>query len=388
MQTPKNYHGNFEHPERHVQPDILQRQSAPFKYDLIVFSHLRWEFVFQRPQHIISRLSANRKVLFVEEPVHFEPGEENTCKLITVNQHITILQPKVRHMDDIWQVVKKHAGRSVPAAWFYSAAFSPVLEVMNFKTVIYDCMDELSLFKGADPKLIEQEKYLMSKADIVFTGGKSLYESKKQSHHNVHCFPSSVDHLHFRKALNGIAIPQDIRHLKGMVVGYYGVIDERLDLVLLDEVASLNPDSSYVMIGPLAKIQPEDLPRRENIHYYGAREYEQLPNYLKAIDIAMMPFAMNDATRFISPTKTLEFMAAGKPIISTPVYDVVRDYSKHIHIVNNAKEFGKAQDAISKQRDTQAYYSTKYSEILQSTSWDNTVNRMEELISNLAVRVI
>jgi glycosyltransferase involved in cell wall biosynthesis len=252
--------------------------------------------------------------------------------------------------------------------------------------VIYDCMDELSLFKGADPQLIEQEKYLLSEADIVFTGGKSLYEAKKKVHSNVYCFPSSVEHAHFRKALNGIPVPEDVARLKGPIIGYYGVIDERIDLQLLDQVALACPDASFAMIGPLAKITSDELPQRKNIHYIGMRPYEQLPNYLKGFDIAMMPFAMNDSTKFISPTKTLEYMAAGKPIISTPVHDVVRDYKNHINIVHDADEFCNAKEAIMLQVESKSYNHEKYNDILHSTSWDDTVKSMEKLILNLHVK--
>jgi glycosyltransferase involved in cell wall biosynthesis len=381
----KNLDGQFPNGERHIQPELVQHQTGSFRYDLIVFSHLRWNFVFQRPQHIISRLAAQRKILFVEEPVAFAPREENTAILIPVNKNITVFQPRVREIGDIGPLLKKYTGKNLSAAWFYSPAFCPVFDSVNFRSVIYDCMDELSLFKGADPMLIEQERNLLSRARIVFTGGKSLYEAKSKVHPNVHCFPSSVEQSHFRKALNGIAVPEDIARLKHTVIGYYGVIDERIDLKLLDEVSLQMPGVSLVMIGPLAKIKPEELPRRPNIHYFGMRQYELLPNYLKAFDIAMMPFAMNDSTKFISPTKTLEYMAAGKPIISTPVFDVVRDYRNHVNIVSDPREFCDAHDSIMQQINSGSYNADKYNDILQSTSWDDTVKCMEKLLGNIPV---
>jgi glycosyltransferase involved in cell wall biosynthesis len=241
-------------------------------------------------------------------------------------------------------------------------------------------MDELTLFKGAPAELLVQEKFLIANADIIFTGGKSLYESKKKLHANVHCFPSSVDQEHFAKAMNGIIVPQEIADIPSPIVGYFGVIDERINLQLVNDTAVLNPDISFVMIGPLAKIGEHDLPRQNNIYYLGMKSYEELPNYLKAFSIAMMPFALNDSTKFISPTKTLEYIAAGKSIVSTPIKDVVRDYSHCVSIVNSAEEFSNAirsylenPDPVSKDK--------AYREILEKTSWNVTVEKMNAIIS-------
>jgi len=350
-------------------------------YDMIVFCHLRWQFVYQRPQHLISRLAKDRKVLFVEEPIGFAPHEENTAILNEVTPQLHILQPKVNRIEDIAPLLFTYVSNTkVPVGWFYSAAFSPLLEAKYFETIVYDCMDELSLFKGAPQELIDQEKFLISKADIVFTGGKSLYESKKQMHANVFCFPSSVDEAHFAQALNGIAVPEDIASIPSPVVGYYGVIDERIDLELLQESASNLPDISFVMIGPIAKISDSELPKASNIHYLGMKSYEELPGYLKAFDIAMMPFALNDATKFISPTKTLEYMAAGKPIISTKIKDVIRDYSHCVSLIDNADEFcGAVSDAVSNDS------LKSYEEILKNTSWDNTAEKMGAIIKKNAL---
>ncbi len=350
-------------------------------YDMVVFCHLRWEFVYQRPQHIISRLAKSLKILLIEEPIPFEPGDENTGNLIRIHSNLHVLQPRTTSIGAIKNILPQFVkNRDISVGWFYSPSFVCVLPEFNFGTIVYDCMDELTLFKGAPAQLIEQEKFLLAYADIVFTGGKSLYESKAKLHDNVHCFPSSVDQEHFAKALNGVAIPEDIASIPSPIVGYFGVIDERIDLELLDETAKLNPKVSFVMIGPLAKIGDEDLPRRSNIHYLGMKSYEVLPNYLKAFSIAMMPFALNDATKFISPTKTLEYIAAGKPVISTAVKDVVRDYSHCVPIVSSATEFTKAIDDILTNTDSVSL-EADYREILNRTSWNSTVNQMSAIIS-------
>ncbi|OYQ36331.1 amine oxidase [Flavobacterium cyanobacteriorum] len=358
--------------------DTVANGKANNVYDMVVFCHLRWDFVYQRPQHIISRMAKDRKILLIEEPWH--RPEEKGSRLIKVNGNLDVLQPNVHTIEEIEKILPQYiSNKKISTGWFYSASFVPLLSSFEFGTVVYDCMDELSLFKGAPEKLIEQEKYLVAHADIVFTGGKSLYESKSKLHSNVHCFPSSVDQEHFAKALNGISVPDDIVNIPGPVVGYFGVIDERLDLHLLNETALKKPDASFVMIGPLAKIGEHELPRQKNIHYLGMKDYKQLPAYLKAFSIAMMPFALNDATKYISPTKTLEYMAAGKPVISTAITDVVRDYKDCVRIIGTAGEFAAAIDAILADMPD-VFMKYEYTEILKKTSWDSTAEKMKALI--------
>lgn len=365
-----------------TKTDLLDSGAAQY-YDMIVFCHLRWQFVYQRPQHIISRLASNMKVLFVEEPVHHHHDDNSSGNLMVITEKLHVLQPYVKDIESIIDILPVYLkNKTVPVGWFYSASFSPLLEKINFETVVYDCMDELSLFKGAPVHLINQEKYLMAHADIVFTGGKSLYESKRQLHSNVYCFPSSVDEEHFAQALNGISPAADIASLPKPIVGYYGVIDERIDLDLLHKCAKKLHDVSFVMIGPLAKIEDADLPKENNIHYLGMKSYNELPNYLKAFDIAMMPFALNDATKYISPTKTLEYMAAGKPIISTKITDVVRDYSDSVTLIENDGEFC---DAIATLRTKNPLeMEMEYNKILEKTSWNSTADKMESIIKKFA----
>jgi glycosyltransferase involved in cell wall biosynthesis len=348
-------------------------------YDMVVFCHLRWDFVYQRPQHLISRMAKTQKILLIEEPWHRE--HEQGSRLTAVTDNLHILQPNVRSIEEIETVLAQYTGKKVATGWFYSASFVPLLSYFEFDTIVYDCMDELALFKDAPEKLIEHEKYLIANAGVIFTGGKSLYESKAQHHDNVHCFPSSVDQDHFAKAKNGIELPHDIVNIPGPIAGYFGVIDERLNLQLLNEVAMLKPEISFVMIGPLAKIGEHDLPRQSNIHYLGMKDYKELPGYLKAFSVAMMPFALNDATKYISPTKTLEYMAAGKPIVSTAIKDVVRDYSSCVAIVESAEEFSAAIDELIA-NSPDVLQEAEYATILNNTSWNATADAMNVLIKS------
>lgn len=345
------------------------------QYDMIVFCHLRWDFVYQRPQHLISRFSKDYKILFVEEPFPHSNGSSN-FNIEEINSNLHVLKPNVQNIHEIGNLLKQNLSQSEFAVgWFYSAAFVDVLEDLKFENIVYDCMDELTLFKGASEKLIQQEKDLLEKANVVYTGGKSLYESKMKKHDNVHCFPSSIDNDHFSKAINQFKNrPADMENIPEPIVGYYGVIDERINLELLEKTAKKSPETSFVMIGPICKINESDLPRAENIYYLGMKSYEELPHYLQFFDIAMMPFALNDATKFISPTKTLEYMSAMKPIISTRIHDVERDYAHCLELIDDADDFIKAIKNYNKD------FKHDYQEILNKTSWDNTVEQMNLLI--------
>jgi glycosyltransferase involved in cell wall biosynthesis len=356
--------------------------------DLVVFSHLRWEFVTQRPQHILSRFAQDRKVLFVEEPLDCNDSDRGTAHIIQINDNITVIQPCIdweNMIQELQPVVEHYIQRlniHQPLLWFYSAVFHEITERIPHSFVVYDCMDELSAFKFASPALIEQEKQLIQKADVVFTGGKSLYEAKRKIADHVYCYPSSVDRAHFEKALQAeTQIPADITDIPRPIVAYYGVIDERMDLPLLDDIARLRPNVSFVLIGPVVKIGEHELPRHPNLHYLGGRHYNDLPAYLKAFDIAMMPFALNESTQFISPTKTLEYIAGHKPIISTPIYDVKRDYSEVLAVVNDAEEFVQAIDRYLQENETDKQARIKhYEAILRTISWDATVVGMQKNI--------
>lgn len=348
------------------------------EYDMIVFCHLRWDFVYQRPQHLISRLAKNRKILVVEEPVQTKLNGKGSFEIRKISSNIHVFQPPVNSIEEIGPYLRKRlSSKSFEIGWFYSPAFVSVLEHLDFDTVVYDCMDELSLFRGAPKQLIDQENQLLQAADAVFTGGKSLYESKSQKHHNVFCFPSSVDLDHFSNT--DVEKPEDMRNIPSPIVGYYGVIDERIDLDLLHKTAIMSPEVSFVMVGPLCKISEADLPRTNNIFYLGMKSYEELPAYLSYFDIAMMPFALNDATKFISPTKTLEYMAASRPIISTKIKDVVRDYSDCIMLVENAEDFHHAVQSPDSQ------FQKRYHEILEKTSWDTTAEKMSSILEKILI---
>jgi UDP-galactopyranose mutase len=354
--------------------------------DLVCLSHLRWNFVFQRPQHLMVRFARERRVFFVEEPVFdaAEPRLDAQTDIVhVVTPHLPpglrpslvqrVLQRLLRSFCRSWQIDR-------PLVWCYTPMAWPLMEDIPASAVVYDCMDELSGFAGASPELRARERDLIARADVMFTGGHSLYEAKRALHPNVHPFPSSVDVAHFGRARAWAGDPADQQAIGRPRIGFCGVIDERMNRDLVREVAAARPDWHFVMIGPIVKIDESGVPRGANLHYLGMKSYEDLPAYLGGWDVAMLPFAHNAATRFISPTKTPEYLAAGCPVVSTSIRDVVRPYGERglVSIADTPAEF---IDAIARTlapggRDCLA----RADALLATQSWDLTWAAMNDLI--------
>ncbi|HEY9284104.1 MAG TPA: glycosyltransferase family 1 protein, partial [Pyrinomonadaceae bacterium] len=339
---------------KRAQPPLEHASSRP---DLVCLSHLRWDFVTQRPQHLLSRCAADRRVFFVEEPIfddgsaRLEIGQRDSGVWVVVPHLPAGLQSGVAVEAMLTGMIDRlfaERGIREHVLWYYTPMALSFTRHLRPLATVYDCMDELSAFKGAPPALRAREAELFRRADLVFTGGHSLYEVKRDKHPAVYAFPSSIDRAHFAQARERVNEPGDQAALPGPRLGFFGVLDERFDTELLDAVAAARPAWQFVMIGPVVKIDPASLPRRANIHYLGGKRYEELPAYLSGWDVALMPFAMNDSTRFISPTKTPEYLAAGRPVVSTPIRDVVRPYGTQelVEIAATAGEFVAAAEKL------------------------------------------
>ncbi|HEU4460288.1 MAG TPA: glycosyltransferase [Methylibium sp.] len=329
---------------------------------VLVFSHLPWNFVYQRPQHLLSRIAARHRVVFVEEPRHEAGCAPRLERLAEVAPGVTVLQPVTGLAERGFTraqmalitplVVRLRDEERWPAhiAWMYTPMAVPALARLDPAVVVYDCMDELSAFKGAAPELPLLERELLRRADLVITGGPSLYEAKRNLHPNVHCLPSAVDAAHYQRATPPLrkraAFAEAQRQAEALHetigrprLGFFGVIDERLDLALIDALAAAHEDWQVVMVGPVVKLDDVALPRRPNLHWLGQQPYAVLPHLVAGWDACLMPFAINEHTRYISPTKTLEYLAAGKPVISTPVRDVVDMYRGVVSVAPDAPRF-------------------------------------------------
>lgn len=385
--------------------DFLGSDGSTDAPDLICLSHLRWNFVFQRPQHLLTRFAQGQRVFFIEEPIFSldssitpqTSGEIDGVGRLDVTRHESGVWVVVPYLQDGLSQEAANAAQQLLLdnlfaeqkihkyiCWYYTPmarAFTRHLEPL---AIVYDCMDELSAFKGASPLLREREAELFSRADLVFTGGQSLYEAKRHQHENVYAFPSSVDVAHFAQARTHTEDLADQANIPHPRLGFYGVIDERMDLELLEGIAEARPDWHLVMIGPVVKIDPASLPCRENIHYLGGKDYKELPAYLAGWDLAMLLFAHNESTRFISPTKTPEYLAAGKPVVSTSIRDIVRPYGRErlVRIADTVAEFVAAAEAAMRD-DTQASgWLDRVDAFLEQISWDRTWNSMTQLIES------
>lgn len=365
--------------------------------DLVCLSHLRWDFVYQRPQHLLSRCAQQRRTFFVEEPI-FEgdrPGRleinKRDCGVWVVVPYLPIglseeeiIAQQERLLEELFakfEIVN-------PILWYYTPMSLAFTQHLQSVAVVYDCMDELSAFKGASPALRTLEAQLFKQADLVFTGGYSLYEAKRSQHPHVHAFPSSIDAAHFAQARGAIVDPPDQSAIPHPRIGFFGVIDERMDIDLLDGIAQAKPEWHLVVIGPVVKIDPNTLPRHANIHYLGGKSYQELPQYLAGWDVAILPFACNESTRFISPTKTPEYLAAGRPVVSTPIRDVVRPYGEQglVEIAETVAEFVAAIGSAMHVTQSNPDWLNQVDAFLAQTSWDLTWGNMIGLVEEAIAR--
>jgi UDP-galactopyranose mutase len=363
------------------------------QYTIVAFSHLRWNFVYQRPQHLLSRLAAKRPVVFIEEP-EFDTGGPPRWERSSPTSNLRVYRPRTPvaapgfHGDQLpilepmMAELREELGDTNLLTWLYTPMALPLALALDPNAAVYDCMDELSLFLGAPPELLPLESQLMEYADVMFTGGPSLFRAKQSRHPNVHCFPSSVDAEHFRIRGRAISEADDQAELPHPRLGFFGVIDERLDLEIVDRLAEAHPEWQIVLVGPVVKIDSTSLPRRPNLHYFGQRSYEELPRYLAGWDVCLLPFARNDATRFISPTKTLEYMAAELPIVSTSIRDVADPYGEIVYLGDTPDEFLAAcEQALASSVQERAARAQQMREVLAGTSWDATASAMEQLLT-------
>jgi UDP-galactopyranose mutase len=354
--------------------------------DLLCFSHLRWNFVFQRPQHLLTRFARERRVFFFEEPI-FDAGEPHLD--ISIQDGVWVVEPHLP-MGDATRGIERLAGLldqlilgyhiTRPIVWYYTPMALEFTRHLTAKAIVFDCMDDLSASANAPPGLLAHEEELLHRATLVFTAGQGLYEAKRTRHPHVYLFPSSIDAAHFRRARARQAAPIDQASVPCPRLGFFGVVDERLDIDLLSRLAELRPSWHLMIVGPVVKIDPANLPRLENIHYVGMKSYTQLPAFLSGWDVAILPFARNEATRYISPTKTLEYLAAGRPVVSTSIVDVVKPFGEQglVRIADTPDAFVAAIEEVM--AADRGGWLERVDGYLAGVSWQRTWEAMRALI--------
>ena len=377
----------------------LNGNQAQGAWPIIVHSHLGWDWVWQRPQQFLSRLSERHPVLFVET---FAPDPQLAAPLARFRtaenfSNITILSlqfPTWRwnngHYVDserrrlVQEFVASRPGQPFadPVQWFYDPMAVTAFDGhMGEILTVYDCMDELSKFRGAPPEIVQREARLLMRADVVFTGGRKLYEAKSRYHGNCHFYGCGVDLAHFGKARQAdTVVAPEVAGLAKPVLGYFGVVDERMDYELVAKLAEANPNWSIAMVGPVVKVDPQNLPQRPNLHWLGQQPYAALPSFCKGFDVCLMPFALNEATEFINPTKALEYMATGRPIVSTAVADVVRNFGTVVRIADSADHFVSLCRQALDQPDPPTI--DRGLEMAQNNSWDSIVSQLEQHVAD------
>jgi UDP-galactopyranose mutase len=385
----------------------------PASYDLVVHSHLRWDGVWQRPQQIISRLARDHRVCFVEEPIFRPPADaplskeewawwdrlggppaldvrRETANLTVIRAHLPpqeeplpAVSAENRRLNlELVRAYLRDNGFTDVLRWHYAPMAVYLREACSSRAVVYDCMDELSAFKGAPPELAQRERELIAEADVIFTGGRSLYQGKRDLHPRVYRFDSGVELEHFQRATQTeTPVPEDAARLPHPILGYYGVIDERMDMAALKQLAEADPSWQILLVGPVTKIEERDLPRAANIHYTGQRRYAELPGYLKAFDVCLVPFADNGATKFLSPTKTLEYFAGLKPVVSSPIADVVENYADIVRIARSPEEYVTQVRAALTEEDRDRL--RRGLEAAREKTWDAIIAQMAAIVDEL-----
>lgn len=365
--------------------------------DLIVLSHLRWHWVWQRPQHLVSRLAARRttdgaRTYYVEEPAVGDVSRPELrtqeCNGITrvwlevpgsggVRRDITFGDPGTEtYGDQLAEMLADHGRPADPDIWLYTPMAFDVARPLHGGRLIFDVMDDLTAFNEAPEGLVLGHRRAVAEADVVFTGGRSLHRGVlTQRHRGVHLFPSGVDQKHYAasRRLRTVHVP--------LVAGYVGVIDERLDLSLVAELAAALPDWTIRLVGPVAKIDSATLPVAANIEYPGFARYEDLPKVMAGFDVGIMPFAIKAATRSISPTKTLEYLAAGLPVVSTRIDDVVADYGDVVGLASGGAAFAAACAEAAGPRLPAR--DRRIAALLRSQEWDSIAASMDALINDI-----
>ena len=371
---------------------------------ILCLAHLGWDYVWQRPQHLLSRLACRWPVAYLNEPGLCDQSEgEPRLELVAEGDGLTAWQPvfpyrpaildgwRDSYVATVWDLLerlgwaRRLGERLQPTRplilWFYTPTPVYLLDHVPHAVVVYDVMDDLASFKGAATDLRQREARLLARADLVFAGGRSLYEARRQRHANVHLFASGVDADHFARARDtATPVAAEVASLPRPVLGYYGVIDERLDLDLIASLAASRPEWSIALVGPVTKIAPDRLPHLPNLHYPGRQPYARLPEFLKGFDVCLMPFALNEATRFISPTKALEYMAAHKPVVSTPVPDVTANWSDAVRVASGECFAAAIEAAFAETTAERAARIARQQAHVERSGWDGISAAMASLI--------
>lgn len=363
---------------------------------LLVLSPSRWDFMFRRTQQLMSRLAGRWQVLFVEEPRR----SRNAAWLDEQAQgeHLSVLVPHLPanlspHLPPSLDATHDEPRRMLAAylrqrdlrvdvAWVSSPASLPLLDSLDARCVVYDCHAS-----STAPRLRREQALLLERSTLVFANGPSLYESLREQHPRVMCLPDAVAAAHFAPdaqrphSVQAMHAGSLQRHLSAPRLGWFGVIDRRLDLDLLAQIADAHPQWSLVMVGPVVGLDASRLPQRANIHWLGVQPYSVLPHLLEGWDLCLLPFVIGAATRQLCPAQALEYMAGGKPVLCTPLHDVAWMFSDSVAIAERGPPFIAACEALLAESPAQrAQRALQMMATVSASSWDRSAQAVHEML--------
>jgi hypothetical protein len=369
---------------------------------LMVFSHMAWNPGQGRTPQLMAALAGRWQILFVEAPRHAAGAARLESRAIRAGLTVLTLTtpaPAAGFHDDaqafgVTLLREELAGRrlKIDIAWLDTPMAWPLAQALGIACLAYDCLEGPPASLQFDAALLHQrESALMRTAALMVAAGPSLFNAHRHRHANLHCVCSAVHAEHFSPASLELT---SARARRGHVLqsslarprlGYFGSIDERLDLDLLAALADRQPGWAFVMVGSVAGIAAERLPQRRNIHWLGEQDDALLPYLLAGWDLALMPYVVSEATRFLMPSQTLEYMAGYQPIVSTPVRDVQALYAPAVTIAApQAEAFSSAcEEVLAESARARSARLIDMARIVARHAWANTADFVHGLLDEV-----
>ncbi len=319
-------------------------------------------------------------VRFLKGP---QPAAENV-KVVTLLQvplHSFALVRKLNRLFILttlrWLMWRE--GIRKPISWFMIPHVSLAAGRLGERLSVYYCIDDYAASPDVDAEAVRNmDEELTRNADLVFVAAKTLLEPKRKLNDNTFVSPHGVDVEHFGRAqVPSLPIPSDVRDLPHPVVGFFGLIESRMDLELLGFLARSRPNWTFLMIGRVA-VAERELPSLPNLHFIGKRPYESLPAYGKHFDAAIIPYRQTQFNYHANPLKLREYLAMGKPVVAVSTPEIDR-YSDVVDVVNSHEEFLSRLDAVFSGTDEPSDVARRMNRVA-GESWDSRLNEVFEIV--------